>query len=156
VHHQPEPGQADADGYCLLSDTVAAPGTYRVHGVYSGDTYFAAASSSSQTLTIGQASSVTQLSLSAGSVPHGHEGTEKFTAIVTPLTTTTVKAAGTVTVTAGHTALCTIRLSKGTGTCSMKDTALPAGSYHVTARYSGGSYFTGSTSTPEGLTVTAG
>jgi hypothetical protein len=148
------PGPADADGYCLLADTVAAPGTYTVHGVYSGDTYFAAASSPDQTLTIGQASSVTQLSLSAGSVAYGHEGTEKFTAIVTPLTTTTVKAAGTVTVKAGATTLCTIHLSKGTGTCSMKDTTLRAGTYHVTAKYSGGSYFTGSTSTSEGLTVT--
>jgi hypothetical protein len=62
-------------------------------------------------------------------------------------------AAGTVTVTAGSTSACVIRLSSGRGSCALSASRLNPGGYHLIAHWPGNTDFTPSASTPVTLTV---
>jgi large repetitive protein len=149
------PGQADAVGFCFLSDTVAPPGMFTVRGVYSSDTNFATEPSNDESLTIGQDGSTTQLGLSAASVGYGGENAETFSATVAPQYAAAGTPTGTVTVAESGTTLCTITLAAGTGSCSMAASQLPTGNYQVTGSYNGDQNTATSTSSPaQGLTVT--
>ena len=89
--------------------------------------------------------------LSRPSVAFGHENAEKLTVKVTaPLGGT---PGGTVTIKIKSTVLCAIRLANGTGSCALSATRLKPGTYSVTASYTGGTYYNG-TSATKTLTVT--
>jgi hypothetical protein len=84
----------------------------------------------------GGSETTTGLSLSAKSVTYGHEKGLKFSARV--YATYGGIPAGRVTISDGRKTVCTIRLSKARGSCSVpSNTTIPVGTYKVTASYSG-------------------
>ena len=101
--------------------------------------------------TVVKAATRTRLTLSASKTTHGHEGSERLTVTVAPRYAGT--ASGTVTVTAGTTSACAIKLSKGRGSCALSASRLNPGTYHLIAHWPGNADFTPSTSTPTTLTV---
>lgn len=97
-------------------------------------------------------STATSLGLSAGSVKYGHEQAEHITVSVTPADAG--PATGTVSVAAGKTVLCKLKLSSGSASCTLTAKKLGPGSYHVTATYAGATYFAKSASAAKPLKVT--
>ena len=100
----------------------------------------------------GTTASTTILSASASSVVVGQNVT--FTATVSGPAGNTTVPTGSVSFNNGATALGSGTLD-GSGTATFSSSSLMAGSYSVTAVYSGDSTFTASTSSPVPLTVTA-
>jgi YVTN family beta-propeller protein len=96
---------------------------------------------------------MTTLSSSTSSPSYGQPVT--FTATVAPTSPGSGTPTGTVTFRDGSTVLGTGTLHAGSGgdQASLTTTALPGGSYTITASYSGDSDFTASTSSPLHLTV---
>jgi hypothetical protein len=96
-------------------------------------------------LTAARAATVAGLTLSRSSVAYGHENGEKLTVKVTsPLGGT---PGGTVTIKIKSTVLCTIRLAKGTGSCTLSAKRLKPGTYSLAASYGGSTYYTGASAT---------
>jgi len=60
---------------------------------------------------------------------------------------------GTAAVTAGTAPVCTITLTAGTGSCTPASTSVPAGTYQLTATYSGDTTYVGSASATQALIV---
>ena len=146
-------GDVSTSTGCFMPPSALPPGNYNLIAIYAGNENFSESASDLEPLTvIAQQPTVTSLTLSAPSVPFGHEQTETFTANVTPATSGT--PTGNVTVKAGATTLCTIALANGTGHCTLTARQLARGSYQVTATYNGDTTYTGSTSPPRTLTVT--
>ena len=148
----------------LPTDTCTTPtgvqlpvGTHAVTASYSGDANFAASTATTPAvITVTQATSTTAVSVTPDSVAYGGEDAATFAVTVTPQYGGT--ATGSVTVSAGPTALCTVILtttSAGTGTCATSALALAVGGpYDLTAVYSGDADVIGSTGTdPAALTV---
>ena len=94
------------------------------------------------TLTAARAASVASLTLSLSSVAYGHENGEKLTVKVTSPRGGT--PAGAVTIKIKSTVLCTIRLAKGAGSCTLSATRLKPGTYSLTASYGGSASYAGS------------
>ena len=93
-------------------------------------------------LKAAKAASAASLALLRSSVAYGHENGDKLTVKVTsPLGGT---PGGTVTIAVKSTVLCTIRLAKGTGGCTLSAKRLRPGSYSLTASYGGSTYIAGS------------
>jgi hypothetical protein len=88
----------------------------------------------------------------AGKLTYGQENGEKFTAQVSSPDGGT--PTGTVAITAGTRTACVITLSAGTGSCQLSATALPAGTYPLTAAYSGdATYLSATQPVPTPVTV---
>jgi Bacterial Ig-like domain (group 3) len=113
---------------CSIASAVA--GTYSATADYPGDSNYGSASGTDDTADV-VAATVT-LNLSAAKVTYGHEKTEKLSVRVTPPSTT-----GTVTISYGTAALCSIKLSAGKGSCSLSNAQLTAGTYSLVASYAG-------------------
>jgi Bacterial Ig-like domain (group 3) len=96
------------------------------------------------------AATETSVALSAARVSYGDEEAEKVTATVRA---TTPAPAGTVTLTAGSTTLCAVKLASGTGSCAIPAARLGPGKVTLTAHYSGGPGFAPSAGTSRPLTV---
>jgi hypothetical protein len=94
----------------------------------------------------------TTLGLSAGTIKYGHEQSEKISVTVTPADAG--PATGTVTIAAGKTDLCQVKLASGKASCTPAANKLGPGSYHVTASYAGATYFATSASAAKTLKVT--
>ncbi|HEX3489693.1 MAG TPA: Ig-like domain-containing protein [Streptosporangiaceae bacterium] len=85
---------------------------------------------------IGGHESKTSLRLSAKSVTYGHEKSEKFSVTVTAVYGGSVT--GKVNVSDGKKTVCTIKLSKGKGSCTLPSSkTLAPGKYKMTASYVG-------------------
>jgi hypothetical protein len=119
----------------VSSISCPAPGACLAGGVDHGgiDGFVVAESSSAATLTAAR--------LSAAKVTYGDEEAEKLT--VTVAATWPVPA-GTVTVTAGKTAVCVITLTSGKGACAVPVAEFARGTVKLTARYGGGHGFAAS------------
>jgi hypothetical protein len=90
-------------------------------------------------LTAARAATAVSLTLSKSSVAFGHENGEKLTVKVTsPLGGT---PGGIVTIKVKSTVLCTIRLAKGAGSCTLTAKSLKPGTYTLTAAYGGSSRY---------------
>jgi hypothetical protein len=124
------------------SISCAAPGNCAVGGENNGRAFVADQSTVTSTA----------LTLSAATIRTGHEQAEKISVQARPRTSGT--PGGTVTVKAGSTTACVITLAGGKGTCTLKASQLRAGSYQLTARYSGSQVYGGSRSAARKLTVT--
>jgi len=94
----------------------------------------------------------TTLKLSAATVKYGHEQSEKLSVSVHPRTGGT--AGGKVTVIAGATTICVIKLASGKGSCRLTAKKLKPGSYRLTGIYSGDRTYDGSAYPDQTLTVT--
>ena len=92
----------------------------------------------------------TSVALSTAQVTYGDEKAEKVTVTVRA---TTPAPPGTIKVTAGSTALCTIKLASGTGSCALPVGQLAPGKATLTARYGGGPGFAPSAGTSKSLTI---
>ena len=138
-----------------LDDALGASASaYPVTAGYQGDDNFSGSTSAARHLNVTPATTTTGLTLSASTVAEGKESTLVFTATVSPEFFGT--PTGTVSVATGTTTLCTMTLPAST-TCSMADDTLaPSGTpYPITASYQGDDNFSGSTSSPQDLTVRA-
>jgi len=94
----------------------------------------------------------TSLKLSASTVTSGKEKSLVLSVAVTPVFSG--HPAGTVTISAGKTKICTVTLAKGQGKCSPgSNTLLAPGTYKVVAAYAGGKGSDPSSSPAQTLTV---
>jgi hypothetical protein len=132
-----------------LCDRLPAPVVVN----YGGDTDFLSATSATRYLTVARAKTSTSLSLSKATITYGHENAEKLTVSVSHLSSS--YATGKVTIKAGSTTICTISLSKGTGSCTLSTTKLRAGTYHLSASYGSDTNYASSNSSGKTLKVAA-
>ena len=137
---------------CTGSTAILAAGKRLVTLAYSGRGDFAASTSTSLTLTVAKRGTTTTLALAKTSVTYGHEGAEKFTASVSHAGS--VYPTGKVAVRIGGTTICTITLSRGTGSCALANARLRAGTYTFAALYSGNGNYNQSESAKKILKVT--
>jgi hypothetical protein len=94
----------------------------------------------------------TALGLSGARIKFGHEQSEKLSVKVEPRTGGT--PSGKVTMLAGGTKICAIKLAAGKGSCALSARQLKPGSYQLTAAYGGSQAYAGSASAKKTLTVT--
>jgi hypothetical protein len=138
---------------CTGTTAILAGGKHLVALAYSGRGDFAASTSTSLTLTVAKRGTTTTLTLAKTSVTYGHESAEKFTASVSHAGS--VYPTGKVAVRIGGTTICTITLSRGTGSCTLANTRLRVGRYTFVALYSGDGNYNQSESAKKILKVAA-
>jgi hypothetical protein len=143
-----------AGGKATCSTTVPLKGgRYGVVVSYGGSPDFRGATSAPQYLTVARAKTSTGLTLSKATITYGHENAERLTVSASHLSGS--YSTGKVTIKAGTTVLCTISLSKSGGSCVLSTTRLKAGTYRLTATYSGDVNYAPSTSVVRVLKVVA-
>ena len=143
-------GQATiSNGTASLTTSGFAIGSHSITAAYSGDSHYSASASSALTQVVANASSTT--TLAAAPNPANIGQSVAFTATVTPATSGV--ATGTVSFFNGSTQLGTSSLSQGTATFSTS--TLIAGSYSITAVYSGDANYNASTSSAVNEVVSA-
>ena len=142
-------GTLDGSGVATLGTSALATGSHSITVTYAGDGSFNGATSSAFTQTVNQASTGTTLATSATPTVTGESVT--FTANVSATAPGAGTPSGTVTFMDGATTLGTGTLTGGQAT--LTTTALPAGSYNVTAVYGGDTNFVTSTSAATTQTV---
>jgi hypothetical protein len=142
-------------GTCKIAATALAVGSYTVSATYGGDTNLSGSTGTSATkLSVTKDSTTTTVSVSPGSVTYGNESVVVFTVTVQTHYGEPVPNGETVTVQIGS-ATCLVKLTSGKGTCEVAETALPVGSYSVSATYPGDADLNGSNaSCGSKLTVT--
>jgi len=139
---------------CAIAETALSAGSYPVSASYGGDANLDASSgSSTSNLTVEKDATSTAVSESPTSVAYGQESSVVFSVSVTAHYGEAVPNSEVVTVHPGS-ASCTVSLESGKGTCTIADTALPTGSYPVSASYGGDTSLDSSTgSSDSNLTV---
>ncbi|HEY3835187.1 MAG TPA: Ig-like domain repeat protein [Bryobacteraceae bacterium] len=136
-------GNVNSSGVATLTLTTLSVGAHSLTAVYSGNTGFAASTSSAITETVTSITATATITVLTGApspVDAGQSVT--FTAAVSP--TPTGSATGTVSFYNGSTLLGTETLSSGAATFTTS--SLPAGVLSITAVYSGDTELAGSTS----------
>jgi hypothetical protein len=124
-----------SDSGCEMPTATELPaGTYQMTASYLGDSNFSAsATTSGQQLTISSATTTTALTLSSFTVSYGNEQAVQFGASVTPEYSGV--PTGLVTIAEAGQSLCSFEVLFPA--CTASATALPPGTYQVTASYSG-------------------
>jgi hypothetical protein len=138
-------------GACSPSPARLGAGRYKITAIYGGSGDVTSSASAARTLVVARASSGSTLSLSAGNVTYGSEGSEKISVKVAPRYAGT--PGGTVTVKANGATLAVIRLKSGTGSYTLSAKRLAVGGYSLAATYSGNADFGPSASGKRSLTV---
>ena len=137
---------------CSVSGSVVSfigAGTCTIDANQAGNTNYGAAAQVTQSFPVHPATTTTTLNVRTP-LTYGDEGSATFHVTVTaPGLTPT----GTVAIKNGPTALCTITLSSGKGSCTLSATKLAVGTYGLVAAYGGSTDFHGSASVKETLTV---
>jgi hypothetical protein len=130
----------------LSNVSISGTETHLIEASYPGDTNFSASTSS--TLPLLAAKVTTTLTLSSNSNPDSVAALPTFTATLSPYSLASITTDGeTVTFYEGGTAVGTGTLSSGVATWYMQPLyRVPAGTYSITASYSGDANFSGSTS----------
>jgi hypothetical protein len=128
---------------CDTSSTLA-PGSYPVTATYSGDLNYNGATATGASFTVTKADTVMTELAAPASVPYGTQDTLSVAGLAGDAT-------GPVTFTSGGSTLCTATLP--VISCQTA-TTLGAGTYPVTATYSGDSNYTGAVATGASFTVT--
>jgi hypothetical protein len=141
---------ASGKGSCALQARRLPAGPVKVTASYNGSFVYGL-SASTAGFTVVKAATKTTLKLSAAKVTYRHEQAERLSVTVSSKYAGT--PAGRVTIKAGRTTLCVITLKSGKGTCTLAAKRLPAGTYHLTAAYLGGSNDATSVSAKAKLTV---
>jgi hypothetical protein len=144
---------------CYIDSATALPASatpYQVTLSYPGDINFTPATTTVP-LSVFAATSSTVLSVSPASATYGDESSVSLSATVT--SGTTGSPTGSVTVQDGGTAICTITLqptgpNAAGGSCpSLRATALPPGTYGLTADYEGDGNYQSSVSSARSLSI---
>jgi hypothetical protein len=135
-----------ATGTCSLTAIELPAGSYSdVFATYTPNTtsssrtgyvYTASTSTPATRLSVTNDTTTTKVSESPTNVTHGDESAAVFTVTVTTHNGEAVPNGNVVTVKVS-TATCTVTLNAGTGTCTIANSALPIGSYSVSATYAG-------------------
>ncbi len=121
-----------------------APGTYPVTATYSGDSNHIGATATGASFAVTKADTAMTESASPPSIGYGSQDTLSVAGLPGDAT-------GTVTFASGGSTLCTAALPL---TSCQTATTLPAGTYNVTATYSGDVDYNGTTATGASFTVT--
>jgi large repetitive protein len=127
---------------CLTSTSLVIA-TYTVTATYSGDGNYSGATATGASFTVAKANTSFTEAAAPASVPFGTADTVSESGLPTGAT-------GTVTFASGGSTLCTATLP--TASCNTSS-ALALGAYPVTATYSGGTNYNGSTATGASFTV---
>jgi len=139
-------------------------GSYRLSAHYGGSSAFAASDSNSIPVTVEPEDSTTNLTVRGFYDPATGKATTEphygFIAVIdaqpygksSSLANPNAPAAGTVRFLSGSTALATVPIASN-GVAELFTTTLPAGSYPITANYSGDASFKASTSTSQGFNI---
>jgi hypothetical protein len=110
--------------------------------------------SPARTTTVSKDRTATSIGFSPTTVALGDEAAAVFTVGISPQFGAGLPAGTAATIDVGS-ASCMAEVTGGTGTCSIADSALPAGSYDVSATFAGDADLDGSTATSSSeLTVT--
>jgi Bacterial Ig-like domain (group 3) len=142
---------ANGSGTCSPGATRFPAGTVSAVAAYGGAPGLAPSSLGTIKLTVAKATSRTTLALSAARISYGHEQAERLTVTVSPRYAGT--PAGSVTLKAGRTVVCVVKLASGKGSCRLTARELEAASYHLVADYGGSADFGSSVSAAKTLTV---
>ena len=147
------PGTGDvASVTCALKASELAAGNYDdVFATYSpgrpsssDPSYtYGTSSSAPQTFSVSKDTTRTKVSKSPTNVTYGHESASVFSVTVTTHYGEAVPNGKRLTVHVGH-VTCTVVLKGGKGACTIANTALPVGSYLVSATYGGDADLSGS------------
>jgi large repetitive protein len=146
-----------SSGSCSPTASEFAPGSYPLTASYAGDADYAASVSAAEPLTVVKAATTTALTLSASPVGYaGQQSEELSVAVASPDGGT---PGGTVTISSGPEAVCTVTLSTGTpgtgaGSCTLVAAEFAVGAYQLTAAYSGSADYAASASDTQTLAVT--
>jgi Big-like domain-containing protein len=144
-------GNLNAGGGALVEDISCQGGDCALGGFYTD-----AAGHPQGFIVEESPQATTSLAVTPAAVTADNEQNVRVTATVTPFTGGT--PTGTVTVLAngalGQSAVCTITLAGGTGTCPLPAGSLAAGAYSFTGNYSGDQFYSGSTFTSSGTALT--
>lgn len=127
---------------CQTSNALA-PGTYVVIATYSGNSYYSGTADASARFTVVQADVVITESATPVTIAYGTQDTLAVAGLPTGAT-------GTVTFMSGAATLC---IASATPASCLTSTTLAAGSYSITAIYSGDSNYNGATDGGASLTV---
>ncbi|MEI9979088.1 MAG: Ig-like domain repeat protein [Edaphobacter sp.] len=150
-------GPLSGSGVATFTTTFTKTGAYPVVAIYQGNSsYTGSTSPTPVTVTVTQAlaMSTTSLTLSSSAVQQGSNVT--FTATVAPASTsTTITPTGTVTFYNGGQQIPSSTSTLNGGIATFSIATLNAGTYSVTAEYSGDVNYSGSNSTATPLTVGA-
>jgi hypothetical protein len=136
------PGAGGGTGHCAIANTALPAGPYTASATYGGDTdLLASAHAGTAPFTVTKDGSTTTITASPAADAYGNEAATTFTVNVATANGEAIPGSGeTVVVTVG-TANCTVTLTPlnpgATGTCTIANTALPAGHYTATATYGG-------------------
>jgi hypothetical protein len=141
---------ANGKGTCKVSASSVGVGTNAIVGAFSGKGYGPAQSAPINVSVVKVATSVA-LSMSPARPTYGDEQAARVTVRVTA--TSAGVPAGSVLVRSGATAICTIALSHGAGSCALGARQLKAGSQSLSAIYGGDKTHYGSASAVEKITV---
>jgi hypothetical protein len=146
---QEVPGSAADDIWTVTSMSCPSAGYCTAGGTY----YSNSARTSLGFVVDEKPPTSTGLTLSAAKVTYGKEQAERVSVTVSAPAGTT--PSGTVTVNAGTTVVCgSVELSAaGQASCTVATTQLPAGTWHLTASYSGSTSLAPSTSTAQTLAI---
>ena len=127
--------------------TGQTPGTHTLTASYGGDSNLIASTSANFTQTVNPAATTNSLSLSSNATTYGQSVT--ITSTIHPAFSGS--PTGTVTFLDGSTTLSTVALTSGSA--QFTTSSLSVASHSITAKYSGDSNFSASTSSPQTLTV---
>jgi len=168
VHLFPDvtPGNG-AGGNCQMGDTSLFPGTQALFAHYNGDSHYAAGDSTPDVLiTVNPAPTQPSLAQSDASPSFGQEHGDTMTVTVGPRLPGEFAPAGDFTVTANingtpqqicsGTLPASVDADTNSGTCALTDTAVPVGSWPVTAHYAGGNPYASGDSDSATINVSKG
>jgi hypothetical protein len=143
------PVSGGALGSCTIANTDLPSGSFTASAAYGGDaSLLASPAAGTAGFSVSQDGTLTSLSASPTTEAYGDEAATTFTVSVATTNSEPIPAGGeTVTVLVGTTS-CVVTLTPaaggGSGTCSIADTALPAGHATASAAYSGDGSLQGS------------
>jgi large repetitive protein len=123
-------GTLNAQGVATLTTSTLAVGQHSITAVYGGDANNAGATSSAVVVTVGAFATQTILAASATTITTD----QQLTLLVTTTSASGKGVTGTITFLNGTTSIGTATLTNGSATLSL---SLNAGSYTITAKYSG-------------------
>ncbi|TVZ04236.1 Ig-like domain repeat protein [Trebonia kvetii] len=150
---------ASGTGNCAPTAEEFPIGQVMLTATYAGDGDFLSSVSPAVSLEVTSPApapppaTTTTMQLSKAAVSYGDEQAETISVTVAAPGDGGATPGGTVTVSAGTAAICTIGLAAGAGSCVLKATALPPGTAKLTAAYPGDASFAASASAVAPLTV---
>jgi Bacterial Ig-like domain (group 3)/FG-GAP-like repeat len=142
-------------GQATYTTTALSTGAHSITAAYGGDSNFSASTSSAIMVTVNAAPSAVATTTTLSATPaSGVAGTAITFAAKVAAASGTAIPTGSVNFLDGTTSIGTQNLD-ATGNASVSDSALTAGSHSVTAQYAGATGFSGSTSPPVTVTISA-